>query len=296
MSQDYNGVTGLDNILSGGNGGQFITFEEAKPMTLLIIDWYENLRSAREHYEQAMTPKYIRCPGKDVCPLCAANPSKYPQLKIKFRVYDPQEGKVKFVSLSQTHIKKLNSDFNLDGVNPTQQYVTIYRTGKGPTDTNYSARVAQQQFQLPDFNTLEMPDIAPQFTPHTPEEIQGFMNAVLGNVQQGYQQQTAFGAQFQPQPQYGAQPQFGAPQQGYGQMPQQPMQQQFNQQPQQGYVQAPQQQQFAPQQPMQQQMQQQPPVQHQMTDPTQTAEFNQHQGAPQSPESFVQQPPRNLPF
>lgn len=283
MSVDFNGVQGLDSILAGGNGGtQFITFKEGEPQTLLIIDWYENLRGVREHYEPSLNPKYVRCPGKEVCPLCITNPSKYPSLRIKFRVFDPMESKVKLVSLSQTHVKKLNSDFNLDGINPTQQYVTIYRTGKGASDTNYSARLSQQQFQLPDYNTLEMPDIAVQFTPHTPDEISGFMSAVLGNIQQGGYAQPQYGQAPQfTQPQYG-QPQ--APQQGYGQP-------QFNQAPQQGYGQAPQQPQpgygQAPQMP-----QQQAPQAPQQ-------DFGQAPGQGQSVDNgggFVQQPNRQLPF
>lgn len=284
MSQSQyaqNGVQGLDAILTGGGGTQFITFKEGSPMTLLILDWYEKLNGVREHYEPALNPKYIRCPGKDVCPLCHANPSKYPSLRIKFRVYDPQENKVKLVSLSQTHIKKLNADFNLDGVNPTQQYVTIYRTGSGASDTSYSARLSQQQFAMPDWNNIEIPDIAPQLTPHTPDEIQGFMNAVLGNVppQQptyggGYPQQGGF-----PQQQFGGQP-------SYGGQPQAP-QQQFG-----GQVPQPQ---YGGQPPVAPQTGQQMPPQQHTYDPSQG---QPQQGVNQDPSqgAYVQQPPRNLPF
>lgn len=177
-------VRGLSDILSGGT--EWVTFEEGKPKTLLFIDWYEDLVGIREHYEPSLNPKYIRCPGKDVCPLCAANPGKYPALRIKFRVYDPTDNKVKMVSLAKTHIQKLNSDFNLDEVDPTKQYVTIYRTGKGASDTSYSAREYKKgDFDLPNLEELELPDMAQQVTPHTPEEIQGFMNALIAGAQAG---------------------------------------------------------------------------------------------------------------
>lgn len=180
-------MKGLNAILSGGT--EFITFEEGKPMTLLFIDWYEDLMAIREHYEPSLNPKYIRCPGKDVCPLCQANPDKYPSLKIKFRVYDPTDQKVKFVSLARSHIQKLNTEFHLEEVDPTQEYVTIYRTGKGASDTSYSARRAKQQPPKPNLEELEMPDIMAQVTPHTPEQIQGFMNALLAGTTQQQPQQ-----------------------------------------------------------------------------------------------------------
>ena len=175
-------VRGLNEILSGGT--EFVTFEEGKPKVLLFIDWYNDLVGIREHYEPSLNPKYIRCPGKDVCPLCAANPGKYPALRIKFRVYDPTDNKVKFVSLAKTHIQKLNNDFNLDEIDPTKQYVVIYRTGKSASDTSYSAREYKKgDYELPNIEDLDLPDITPQITPHTPEEIQGFMNAMIANVQ-----------------------------------------------------------------------------------------------------------------
>lgn len=180
-------MRGLNAILSGGT--EFITFEEGKPMTLLFIDWYEDLMAIREHYEPSLNPKYIRCPGKEVCPLCQANPDKYPGLKIKFRVYDPTDNKVKFVSLAKSHIQKLNTEFNLEEVDPTQEYVTIYRTGKGASDTSYSARRAKQQPPKPNFEELDMPDIMAQVTPHTPEQIQGIMNALLASATQQQPQQ-----------------------------------------------------------------------------------------------------------
>lgn len=187
-------VRGLDAILSGGTS--FITFEDGKPLTLLFIDWYEDLVGIREHYEPSLNPKYIRCPGKEVCPLCHANPGKYPSLKIKFRVYDPSDGKVKFVSLAKTHIQKLNTEFNLDEIDPTKEYVTIYRSGKGASDTSYSARryvpnpeQNKPVLALPNFEELEVPSLDEQVTPHSPEAIQGFMDALLSGVNQQQTQQ-----------------------------------------------------------------------------------------------------------
>jgi hypothetical protein len=183
---------GLDAILSGGT--EFLTFEENKPKTLLIIDWYEDLVSVREHYEPSLNPKYIRCPGKDVCPLCHANPDKYAGVKVKFRVYDPAEDKVKVVSLAKKHIKKLNADFNIDEIDPTKEYVTIHRTGKDANDTSYSARLyrpdeskGKPAYAIPDFDDMDMPDLEEQVKVHTPEQIQGFMNALLAGVGAGGQ-------------------------------------------------------------------------------------------------------------
>ncbi|MCM3132958.1 hypothetical protein M3629_09180 [Paenibacillus polysaccharolyticus] len=178
-------VRGLEAILSGG--ADFITFEEGKPVTMLFIDWFEDLFGIREHYESALTPKYIRCPGKEICPLCKANPYRYPALRIKFRVYDPIEMKVKFVSLAKSHVQKLNQEFNFDECDPTKNFVTLYRTGKGASDTAYSARryVANPESGKPvlNFPTQElmdqMPDITPQITPHSPEEIADFMQTVV---------------------------------------------------------------------------------------------------------------------
>ncbi|RAI85710.1 hypothetical protein DET54_12167 [Paenibacillus pabuli] len=182
-------VRGLGAILSGG--AEFITFEEGKPMTMLFIDWFEDLLGIREHYESGLTPKYIRCPGKDICPLCKANPSKYPALRIKFRVYDPIEKRVKFVSLAKSHVQKLNQEFNLDECDPTKNFVTLYRTGKGASDTAYSARryVKNPEAGKPvlEFPTQElidqMPDITTQVTPHSPDEIAGFMQALVAGAQ-----------------------------------------------------------------------------------------------------------------
>ncbi|KZR59139.1 hypothetical protein [Pseudobacillus badius] len=207
---------GLSAILSGGT--EFITFEDGKPVTLLFIDWFEDLMAIREHYEPSLNPKYIRCPGKDVCPLCHANPSKYPSLKIKFRVYDPADNKVKLVSMAKTHIQKLNTEFNLDEVDPTQQFVTIHRSGKGASDTSYSARrynadpaKGKPEYVIPNFEELDMPDIEVQVTPHTPEQIQGFMDALFAGAQQQQQQ-----GDFTQQSQQGGFP----PQGGYGQQQQ----------------------------------------------------------------------------
>ncbi|PZT52643.1 hypothetical protein [Paenibacillus silvae] len=178
-------VRGLEAILSGG--ADFINFEEGKPMTMLFIDWFEDLFGIREHYEAALTPKYIRCPGKNICPLCKANPSRYPALRIKFRVYDPVEKKVKFVSLAKSHVQKLNQEFNLNGCDPTKNFVTLYRTGKGASDTAYSARryVTNPEAGKPvlEFPTQElidqMPDITPQVIPHSPDEIAAFMQILV---------------------------------------------------------------------------------------------------------------------
>jgi hypothetical protein len=181
-------MRGLDNILSGGT--EFITFEEGKPRTLLVLDWYENLSAIREHYEPSLNPKYIRCPGKEVCPLCAANPGKYPALRIKFRVFDPADSKVKLVSLAKSHIQKLNADFNLDEVDPTKAFVTIYRVGKGATDTSYSARQYKPNpeqgkpvYEIPVVADLDIPDLSPQLTPHSPDDINAIMNALIAGVQ-----------------------------------------------------------------------------------------------------------------
>lgn len=178
-------VRGLGAILSGG--ADFITFEEGNPVTLLFIDWFENLLGIREHFEATLNPKYVRCPGKNICPLCKANPSKYPALRIKFRVYDAAEKKIKFVSLAKSHIQKLNSDFKLHEIDPTKNFVTIYRTGKGVSDTYYSARRyvanlgANNPIDYPSQELLDnMPDITPQVTPHNPDEITAFVQAVVG--------------------------------------------------------------------------------------------------------------------
>jgi len=183
-------VRGLGEILSGGT--EFVTFEEGKPKVLLFIDWYEDLVGIREHYEPSLNPKYIRCPGKDVCPLCAANPGKYPALRIKFRGYDPTDNKVKMVSLAKSHIKSLNDNFNLDEVDPTKQYVVIHRSGKGASDTSYVARAyrpdpakGKPEYALPNLEDLDLPDMTLQVTPHTPEVIQGFMNALIASAAAG---------------------------------------------------------------------------------------------------------------
>lgn len=178
-------VRGLEAILSGG--ADFINFEEGKPMTMLFIDWFEDLFGIREHYEAALTPKYIRCPGKNICPLCKANPSRYPALRIKFRVYDPLENKVKFVSLAKSHVQKLNQEFNLNGCDPTKNFVTLYRTGKGASDTAYSARryvtnpeAGKPVLEFPTQKLIDqMPDITPQVIPHSPDEIAAFMQTLV---------------------------------------------------------------------------------------------------------------------
>lgn len=176
-------VRGLNDILSGGT--EFLTFEEGKAKDLLFVDWYEDLVGIREHYEPSLNPKYVRCPGKDVCPLCAANPGKYPAFRVKFRVYDPTDNKVKMVSLAKKHIQALNKDFNLDDIDPTKEYVTVYREGKDAQNTLYSARRAKKQYDMPNWEELDMPDLTAQVTPHTPQEIQGFMNALIASAAAG---------------------------------------------------------------------------------------------------------------
>lgn len=171
-------VRGLDNILSGNT--EFVTIEEGKPQTFLFIDWYQELVGIREHYEKHLNPKYIRCPGKEICPLCLMNPDKYPALRIKFRVYDPSDKKVKFMSLAKKHINSLNGDFTLDEIDPTKTFVTIYRKGKEASDTIYSGRAAKGEYEKPDFEELDMPDLTPQITPHTVDQIRNILNAVTG--------------------------------------------------------------------------------------------------------------------
>ena len=170
---------GLDNILSGGTN--YLAFEDGKPQDLLILDWYEDLIAVREHYEASLNPRYVRCPGKDVCPLCKANPDKFPSLKVKFRAYDPNEDKVKVGSLAKKHIKSLNQDFNLDEVDPTQAFVKIHRTGKTANDTSYSARTAKGDYTMPNLDDLDVPDLEELTQPHTPEQVQGFMDALLNS-------------------------------------------------------------------------------------------------------------------
>lgn len=178
-------------VLDGGN--EFITFKAGEPKTLLFIDWYDNLYWTYEHYEKVLNPSYVRCPGKQVCPLCQANPGKYASMRAKFRVYDPADGKVKFVSMSKTAVKALNDSFSIDYVDPTKTYVTIFRTGSGAQDTSYTARVyrpnsGMAEYPLPNLDAVDKPDIIPIVTPHTPEEIRGFMNALSGGNQPQYQQ------------------------------------------------------------------------------------------------------------
>lgn len=215
---------GLDDILGGGT--DWITFEDGKPMTLLFIDWFEDLIGIREHYEPTLNPKYVRCPGKEVCPLCAVLPAdKYPALRIKFRVYDPTDKKVKFVSLAKTHIKSVNKDLNLDEINPTKQYVRIIRSGKGATDTSYSARLSKEEIAMPDFENMDIPDIEAQVTPHTPDQIRGFMNAITqgGQADQGQtsygQTDTGAGTGTGTAPAEGTAPQNTAPQGGGRKLP-----------------------------------------------------------------------------
>lgn len=215
-------VRGLDAILNGGI--QFITLEDGKPLTLLFIDWYEDLAGIREHYEASLNPRNIRCPGRDVCPLCTANPGKYPSMKIKFRVYDPVDQKVKFVSLAKTHIQKLNSEFNLEEIDPTQNFVTIYRSGSNPSDTSYSARAYRPnpvqdkpELQIPNFEDMDIfvPSIEEQLIPHSPEAIQGFMNASLeGTSRQQQVGQQQNGQQLQDHGQFQQQDSFYPPIQG----------------------------------------------------------------------------------
>ncbi|WP_395894873.1 hypothetical protein ACH2FV_19730 (plasmid) [Bacillus safensis subsp. safensis] len=255
---------GLDSFLSGGGGADFLTFKEGTPKTLLFIDWGDSLMAVREHYDQSLKPSYIRCPGKDVCPLCAANPTRYPAHKAKFRVYDSADGKIKFVNMSKKHVQSLNQNFNFDQVDPRQEFVTIYRSGSGASDTQYQARRANPAPNYPNLQAMEMPDIMEQITPHTPEQITGFMQALLnstppypgtgqqyGGQQGGFppqqqfggapggfppqQQQQQFGGQpggFPPQQQFGGQPGGFPPQQQFGGQPGGfPPQQQFGGQP-----------------------------------------------------------------
>lgn len=223
--QNTTAVHGLGSILSSGGGGNnrpdYVTFKEGQPMTVLFIDWEEDLVAIREHYEAALTPKYIRCPGKDVCPLCKVNPSKFPSLRIKFRIYDPTDGKVKLANLSKTAIQSLVSDFQLERVDPRSNFVTIYRFGSGAKDTKYSARAYRPdpaqgfpEMPRPSQETLaNLPDLTDELRPHTPEEITGFMQGLMNGGQQA--------------PSYGQQPQYGQapapyqapPQQAYVQQP-----------------------------------------------------------------------------
>lgn len=180
---------GLSNIIK--EKAEYMTFEEGKPSVLLFVDWYEDVYSVMEHYDRALSPKYIRCPGKDVCPYCKMNPDKYPTTRVKFRVYDPTDQKVKLVSMAKTHVIKLNTEFNLDEVDPTKEYVIIYRTGKNASDTSYSARRykpdpknGKPEYPIPNFDELDMPNLEDYVMPHTPEQIQGFMDAFL----QGFEQ------------------------------------------------------------------------------------------------------------
>lgn len=178
-------------VLDGGN--EFITFKAGEPKTLLFVDWYDNLYWTYEHYEKALNPSYVRCPGKQVCPLCQANSGKYASMRAKFRVYDPVDGKVKFVNMSKTAVKALNDSFSIDYVDPTKTYVTIFRIGSGPQDTSYTARVyrpnpGMAEYPLPNLDAVDKPDIIPIVTPHTPEEIRGFMDSLSGGNQPQFQQ------------------------------------------------------------------------------------------------------------
>lgn len=307
----YQVERGLDNIFAatGGGGGGYLTFEEGKPVTGIFLEWGQDAFGVREHYEGSLNPKYIRCPGKDVCPLCAAT-GKTPGMKVKFRILDAADGKVKMVSLAPTHAKKIQADFQIDGTDPTREWVVIYRTGKGTNDTNYSARKAPQQWQVPDFNTLDLPDLAAQTNIHSPEEIANIMAAVTNAVPQ----QPAFGAppapQYgggfnnQPAPQYGGAPSAPAPQYGgaapqYGSQPAYapapPMQQQtYAPAPQQAYEPVPQQ--PAPQ--VQGQFPQHgeaPQAGLAPQAPTQDP-FGQGAGVAPQDNQYVPSPERNMPF
>lgn len=169
---------GLNDILNSKKT-EYMTFEEGKPATVLFLDWFEDVYAVREHYERGLTPNYVKCPGKEVCPLCKIG-EKYPSLKIKFRIYDTADGKVKVVSLAKSHVQSLNNDFNLDEIDPTQQFVKIVRSGKGATDTKYSARVAKGNFEKPNLEELDMPDLEKLVQPHSPEEIQRFIDNAMG--------------------------------------------------------------------------------------------------------------------
>lgn len=172
---------GLDNILNGNNSGiEYLTFEEGKAKTLLFIDWYDSVMSVREHYEKNLYPKYIRCPGKDVCPLCKNNSRS--SERVKFRVYDPDDGKVKVVSLAKSHVQSIHNDFTIDDIDPTKEFVMILRTGKGASDTKYTARRAREQREFPNLEELEMPNLMDVIQPHTPEQIQQFMESFVNSV------------------------------------------------------------------------------------------------------------------
>ena len=205
-------IKGLDNLLGGKV--EFMKFEEGKPATVLFIDWEEDVIGVYEHYDKALTPKYIRCPGKEVCPYCKMNPDKYPSLRVKFRVYDPTDNKVKLVSMAKTHVAKLNTEFKLDEIDPRNTYVTIYRTGKGASDTSYSSRVyrpdpqnGKPEYPMPNLDELDMPSLEEHTTPHTPEQIQGFMDALLQGYEQSQENVTSSQEADQQAPEQANQPQ-----------------------------------------------------------------------------------------
>lgn len=178
-------VRGLDNIVGDFDKKNWVKLEDGEHITCLIIDWYENLRMIAEHYVQYLTPRYIRCPGQSVCPLCLQG--HRPNKRVKFRIYDPSDGKIKFMSLAPKHIKSLHLSFKLDNVDPTKEYVTIFRNGKTSQDTTYQARPVRQQLPLPDLSKIEMPDIEDEFIPHTPEQIQSFLAQAIAEAEQGEQ-------------------------------------------------------------------------------------------------------------
>jgi hypothetical protein len=178
-------IKGLGNLIGGSS--EFIAFEEGKPKVLLFIDWYEDLVGVREHYEPNLDPKYIRCAG-DGCPLCAMNPEKPPQLKIKFRVFDADDGKIKIVSLAKKHIKSIHNDFTLDEIDPTKEFVTVIRNGKSVSDTAYKARRKTKDIPKIPANLEDLVDDSQAYyenliKPATIEYVQSVIDKALGKTQ-----------------------------------------------------------------------------------------------------------------
>lgn len=323
MHQPQRGLDYAFNNSGQGGGGQYITFEEGKPITGIFLDWGDDVLVLREHYEKTLNPHYIGCPGKEVCPLCRVT-NKIAPMKIKARFLDAADWKVKFVSLAPTHAKSLKADFEIEKIDPTREFVTIYRSGKTANDTKYSARRSQQQWQI-DLNTIEKPNLEDQAKVYTAEEISQIMAAVTNAVPQpGYAPQPpapAYGAQpgYIAQPGYGGQapmPQYGA-QPGFPPAPMAP-------QPQAPYAPMPQTQMAPPPMapPQAQAPMQQPPMapgvppvdpyanQQPVVDPFANAgavppagppvgdpqAMPQQQAQPGEPQQYVPTPPRQMPF
>lgn len=159
------------------NSVAWLTLKSGESTEIRIIQPLDELVSIYEHGEHINNRwHYIRCLGKENCPLCRAG--KKAAFKTFIPVYDHKDERIKIFKASKTvglTLVGLAEEYG----DLTKRKFKLLRQGEGRNTTYQFFPRDPDDF---DISELELPDIESLIEPMSPEEIENLINQKVSDV------------------------------------------------------------------------------------------------------------------